>query len=137
MSGEHSLKSKRDSHLLTNVIMLLFASSVVTLYTYCLIYVSMAHATSDQTSIQLAIFVSTRSFYFIRLQSVRFLLIIILITIRQVFRHGDRNPTETYPNDPYRDYKWQEGWGALTKVIESLCSPEMHGSSIGNKFFRA
>ncbi|XP_076166347.1 lysosomal acid phosphatase-like isoform X2 [Ptiloglossa arizonensis] len=39
-------------------------------------------------------------------------------SIRQViivFRHGDRNPTETYPNDPYRDYNWQEGWGALTK----------------------
>ncbi|XP_043792754.1 lysosomal acid phosphatase-like isoform X1 [Apis laboriosa] len=32
-----------------------------------------------------------------------------------VFRHGDRNPTETYPNDPYRNYKWQGGWGALTK----------------------
>lgn len=36
--------------------------------------------------------------------------------IQQVFRHGDRNPTETYPNDPYRNYKWQGGWGALTKV---------------------
>lgn len=40
--------------------------------------------------------------------------------IQQVFRHGDRNPTETYPNDPYRNYKWQGGWGALTKVINFI-----------------
>lgn len=33
-----------------------------------------------------------------------------------VFRHGDRTPTETYPNDPYRDYNWEGGWGALTKA---------------------
>ncbi|XP_058792299.1 prostatic acid phosphatase-like isoform X2 [Phymastichus coffea] len=32
-----------------------------------------------------------------------------------VFRHGDRNPTETYPKDPYVNYSWPGGWGALTK----------------------
>ncbi|XP_076226193.1 lysosomal acid phosphatase-like isoform X1 [Nomia melanderi] len=32
-----------------------------------------------------------------------------------VFRHGDRTPTETYPKDPHRDYKWPNGLGALTK----------------------
>ncbi|XP_011498654.1 PREDICTED: lysosomal acid phosphatase-like [Ceratosolen solmsi marchali] len=32
-----------------------------------------------------------------------------------VFRHGDRNPTETYNNDPYKNYLWPNGWGALTK----------------------
>ncbi|XP_057333865.1 lysosomal acid phosphatase-like isoform X2 [Microplitis mediator] len=40
-------------------------------------------------------------------------------SIRQIaiiFRHGDRTPTETYPNDPYLDYSWEDGWGALTKV---------------------
>ncbi|XP_011872301.1 PREDICTED: lysosomal acid phosphatase [Vollenhovia emeryi] len=39
-------------------------------------------------------------------------------TLQQVvflFRHGDRTPTETYPKDPYIDYNWPGGWGALTK----------------------
>ncbi|KAG5877574.1 hypothetical protein JTB14_003726 [Gonioctena quinquepunctata] len=31
-----------------------------------------------------------------------------------VFRHGERAPTETYPNDPYIDYKWSGDWGHLT-----------------------
>ncbi|KAK0161279.1 hypothetical protein PV327_009766 [Microctonus hyperodae] len=32
-----------------------------------------------------------------------------------IFRHGDRTPTETYPNDPYINYTWEDGWGSLTK----------------------
>ncbi|XP_046475275.1 prostatic acid phosphatase-like isoform X2 [Neodiprion pinetum] len=32
-----------------------------------------------------------------------------------VFRHGDKNPAETYPNDPYANHEWPDGWGALTK----------------------
>lgn len=32
-----------------------------------------------------------------------------------VFRHGARNPTESYPNDPYLNYNWPGGWGALNK----------------------
>ncbi|KAK0089282.1 hypothetical protein PV326_004534 [Microctonus aethiopoides] len=32
-----------------------------------------------------------------------------------IFRHGDRTPTETYPNDPYLNYTWEDGWGSLTK----------------------
>ncbi|XP_049782248.1 lysosomal acid phosphatase-like [Schistocerca cancellata] len=34
---------------------------------------------------------------------------------QEIFRHGDRTPTDTYPEDPYNDDKyWPEGWGALT-----------------------
>ncbi|XP_063706342.1 venom acid phosphatase Acph-1 [Culicoides brevitarsis] len=39
-------------------------------------------------------------------------------TIRMVgvvFRHGARNPTESYPNDPYLNYNWPGGLGALNK----------------------
>ncbi|XP_015118946.1 prostatic acid phosphatase isoform X2 [Diachasma alloeum] len=32
-----------------------------------------------------------------------------------IFRHGARNPTETYPKDPYANHQWEDGWGALTK----------------------
>ncbi|KAJ8673716.1 hypothetical protein QAD02_004978 [Eretmocerus hayati] len=32
-----------------------------------------------------------------------------------IFRHGERTPTETFPNDPHANYPWPEGWGALTK----------------------
>ncbi|XP_060533022.1 lysosomal acid phosphatase-like [Cylas formicarius] len=34
--------------------------------------------------------------------------------IHVIFRHGARAPTETYPNDPYINYKWPGGWGHLT-----------------------
>lgn len=40
-----------------------------------------------------------------------------LITIQQVFRHGDRTPIQPYPNDPYRNASyWPVGWGQLTNV---------------------
>lgn len=34
-----------------------------------------------------------------------------------VFRHGDRTPILSYPNDPYKDYDYDGlGLGALTPV---------------------
>ncbi|XP_030371776.1 lysosomal acid phosphatase-like [Scaptodrosophila lebanonensis] len=33
-----------------------------------------------------------------------------------LFRHGARNPTEFYPNDPHVAHDWQAGPGALTRV---------------------
>ncbi|KAK0049394.1 lysosomal acid phosphatase [Biomphalaria pfeifferi] len=38
-----------------------------------------------------------------------------LVLLQVVFRHGDRSPTHTYPNDPYKDY-WPQGLGQLSKV---------------------
>lgn len=36
---------------------------------------------------------------------------------KQIFRHGDRNPIDPYPNDPYRNLSyWPEGLGQLTNV---------------------
>ncbi|KAM9307681.1 prostatic acid phosphatase-like [Gastrophryne carolinensis] len=32
-----------------------------------------------------------------------------------VLRHGDRNPTQAYPNDIYKEDSWPEGYGQLTK----------------------
>nr|CAD7415497.1 unnamed protein product [Timema poppensis] len=45
------------------------------------------------------------------------------------FRHGDRTPLETYPNDPYNavDTYWPEGLGQLTEVAavrQRLVSPQ-------------
>jgi len=35
--------------------------------------------------------------------------------VHMLYRHGDRTPTETYPNDPYKDVSsWPVSWGQLT-----------------------
>lgn len=42
-----------------------------------------------------------------------------LASVRQVyvlFRHGDRTPTASYPNDPHKAHEWPGGLGALTTV---------------------
>jgi len=36
--------------------------------------------------------------------------------VQLLFRHGDRNPIDPYPNDPYKNESfWPEGYGQLTK----------------------
>lgn len=37
-----------------------------------------------------------------------------MIFSQQIQRHGDRSPTEVYPNDPHKDHKWRGGLGALS-----------------------
>lgn len=37
-----------------------------------------------------------------------------LLLVQAIFRHGDRSPLKTYPNDRYRSY-WKQGWGQLTQ----------------------
>lgn len=37
-----------------------------------------------------------------------------------IFRHGDRSPTEFYPNDPHRNHPWTGGLGALSEVCLSV-----------------
>ena len=34
----------------------------------------------------------------------------------QLFRHGDRSPGRTFPNDLYADY-WPQGFGQLSRVM--------------------
>lgn len=39
------------------------------------------------------------------------------MSIKQIYRHGDRNIARIYPNDPYKDEShWPGGIGQLTKV---------------------
>lgn len=42
----------------------------------------------------------------------------MLSLLLKIFRHGDRAPTYTYPNDPYNDtsHYWPEGLAQLTNV---------------------
>ncbi|XP_067648972.1 prostatic acid phosphatase-like [Haliotis asinina] len=35
--------------------------------------------------------------------------------VQVLFRHGDRSPEHTYPNDPYQKDTWPQGWGELTQ----------------------
>ena len=38
----------------------------------------------------------------------------------QIFRHGDRSPVGTYPNDPYKEEDWPQGYNQLSFVSEVL-----------------
>ena len=40
----------------------------------------------------------------------------ILTTDLQVFSHGAHSPSGTYPNDPYKEEDWPQGYGQLNWV---------------------
>ncbi|XP_076547283.1 prostatic acid phosphatase-like [Osmia lignaria lignaria] len=85
---ERSCRGHRQSKLRIGIIVAMLGIGVGTVLFAYAAFASTIDASYDRTSMRQVIF---------------------------VFRHGDRSPTETYPTDPYRDYKWPGGWGALTK----------------------
>ena len=40
----------------------------------------------------------------------------ILLSQWQLYRHGDRSAVSTFPNDPYPESMWPQGYGELTEV---------------------
>lgn len=54
--------------------------------------------------------------------------------IQVVFRHGPRNPTELYPNDPHIHHHFPGGFGALT----NQGSRDMYnlGNNMKNRYYR-
>ncbi|XP_073992396.1 venom acid phosphatase Acph-1-like isoform X2 [Rhodnius prolixus] len=42
-----------------------------------------------------------------------------LVSVHVLFRHGDRTPTFSYPTDPYINWSWPDGAGALTNKGKS------------------
>ena len=44
----------------------------------------------------------------------------LFLSVLQLFRHGDRSPTETFPADPYDESAWLNGYGQLTTVISCI-----------------
>ncbi|KAH7695429.1 esophageal gland cell secretory protein 21, partial [Aphelenchoides avenae] len=37
-----------------------------------------------------------------------------LLLVQAAMRHGHRSPTETFPNDPYQESFWPQGFGEMT-----------------------
>ena len=48
----------------------------------------------------------------------------------KVFRHGDRSPVGTFPNDKYNESDWPQGYGQLSvvSVLQNQAPPPCFGS---------
>uniref|UniRef100_A0A1B0CQF8 Uncharacterized protein n=1 Tax=Lutzomyia longipalpis TaxID=7200 RepID=A0A1B0CQF8_LUTLO len=61
-----------------------------------------------------------------------------LRTLRMIailFRHGDRSPTQLYPNDPHLNHPWPGGLGALSEVKGSLQMYNL-GKNLHMRYYR-
>uniref|UniRef100_A0A0K0FPI3 acid phosphatase n=1 Tax=Strongyloides venezuelensis TaxID=75913 RepID=A0A0K0FPI3_STRVS len=51
-----------------------------------------------------------------------------LVMVQVVWRHGDRVPTKSYPNDIYKEEDWEVPYGTLTK--SGICNQEKLGKNL-------
>lgn len=122
--------SHRSCHIQQRGICATLVFLVLIIGTILFAYTAFASSLKDNT-IQQVTFVSivsmlTHTYMLYRvlltIQSVQTISIILthdsylIYVFLQLFRHGDRTPLKTYSSDPYKNYSWPGGWGALTTV---------------------
>lgn len=112
--------------------------------TLCVVFLayfafSESHNEPDLSTVRFAAIVSLRFFNFFSSSSnertdLQYFFLNFLCNLAKVFRHGERAPTGTYPNDPHMNYTWTGGLGALVPVFCNDCYFYSKNKMVNNFF---